>query len=306
MFERKFHAWIDRYFYTPSFSQKLLAQILAPLSILYALVVTVKKRFSKEVDYKIPIISVGNLTLGGSGKTPLTKAIFLKFSPKFKTFIILRGYKRNSRGMHIVALDGKILVDIKTSGDEAMEYALGLQNANVIVSEDRVIAIKEAKKLGAKLILLDDGFSKFNIKKFNILLVPKPKPALNLTLPSGAYRYPLSFYKFGDFIPKQSDIKKTSTIKNPTKRMVLTTAIAKPNRLKEHFSSCVGKEFFPDHYEFKKDELEEILKRYNATSLLVTAKDYVKIKDFNLPLSLINLELELSSEFEKKISSFIK
>ncbi|QKF71070.1 tetraacyldisaccharide 4'-kinase [Campylobacter geochelonis] len=306
MFERKFHAWIDRYFYTPSFSQKLLAQILAPLSILYALVVTVKKRFSKEVDYKIPIISVGNLTLGGSGKTPLTKAIFLKFSPKFKTFIILRGYKRNSRGMHIVALDGKILVDIKTSGDEAMEYALGLQNANVIVSEDRVIAIKEAKKLGAKLILLDDGFSKFNIKKFNILLVPKPKPAINLTLPSGAYRYPLSFYKFGDFIPKQSDIKKTSTIKNPTKRMVLTTAIAKPNRLKEHFSSCVGKEFFPDHYEFKKDELEEILKRYNATSLLVTAKDYVKIKDFNLPLSLINLELELSSEFEKKISSFIK
>ncbi|CZE48431.1 tetraacyldisaccharide 4'-kinase [Campylobacter geochelonis] len=306
MFERKFHAWIDRYFYTPSFSQKLLAQILAPLSILYAFVVTVKKRFSKEIDYKIPIISVGNLTLGGSGKTPLTKAIFLKFSPKFKTFIILRGYKRNSRGMHIVALDGKILVDIKTSGDEAMEYALGLQNANVIVSEDRVIAIKEAKKLGAKLILLDDGFSKFNIKKFNILLVPKPKPALNLTLPSGAYRYPLSFYKFGDFIPKQSDIKKTSTIKNPTKRMVLTTAIAKPNRLKEHFSSCVGKEFFPDHYEFKKDELEEILKRYNATSLLVTAKDYVKIKDFNLPLSLINLELELSSEFEKKISSFIK
>lgn len=304
MSKKAFHNWINEYFYSPNLTQKFIAILLLPLSCIYAFFVIIKKNLSKEKDYGIKIISIGNLIVGGSGKTPLTLALYRHFSKNYKTFIILRGYKRNSRGLVEVCVDNKILTDVKRSGDEAMEYALN--GANVIVSEDRVKAINHAIKLGANLVLLDDGFSKFSIKKFNILLKPPIKPHFNFTLPSGAYRYPLNFYKFGDFVLKSTDIKKHSFIENKTKNMILVTAIANPNRLKEHLNSCAEFEFFPDHHAFTKDELVEILKRYDATSLLVTMKDYVKIKDFGLPISIIKLEILLNENLIKIVSNYIK
>ena len=69
----------------------------------------------------------------------------------------------------------------------AMEYAKSVKNVNVIVSENRDIAIKEALNLGAKYVLLDDGFGKFHIKKFNVLIRPSAKPYFDFVLPSGAY-----------------------------------------------------------------------------------------------------------------------
>lgn len=304
MSKKIFHNWVNKYFYSPNFWQKFVSKLLLPLSYIYAFIVIIKKILSKEKDFDVKIISVGNLIVGGSGKTPLTLALYKHFSKKYKTFIILRGYKRSSKGLVEVCIDNKILVDVKQSGDEAMEYALN--NANVIVSENRINAIQKVKSLGANLIILDDGFSKFNIKKFNILLKPPIRPYFNFTLPSGAYRYPLFFYKFGDFIVENSENKKHSFIENETKNMVLVTAIANPKRLKEHFNKCVGKEFFPDHHAFNKFELEEIIKKYNATSLLVTMKDYVKIKDFGLPTSIIKLEISLSQTLIKAISNYIK
>ena len=304
MSKKIFHNWVNKYFYSPNFWQKFVSKLLLPLSYIYAFIVIIKKILSKEKDFDVKIISVGNLIVGGSGKTPLTLALYKHFSKKYKTFIILRGYKRSSKGLVEVCIDNKILVDVKQSGDEAMEYALN--NANVIVSENRINAIQKAKSLGANLIILDDGFSKFNIKKFNFLLKPPIRPYFNFTLPSGAYRYPLFFYKFGDFIVENSENKKHSFIENETKNMVLVTAIANPKRLKEHFNKCVGKEFFPDHHAFNKFELEEIIKKYNATSLLITMKDYVKIKDFGLPTSIIKLEISLSQTLIKAISNYIK
>ena len=123
--------------------------------------------------------------------------------------------------MQIVALNGDIKCDVATSGDEAMEYATNLKNANIIVSNDRKIAINEAINLGAKLIILDDGFGKANLFKFNILLRPAKTPRLNFTIPSGVYRYPSSFYSLADFIPSSSDIIKKTTIINPQPKMVL-------------------------------------------------------------------------------------
>lgn len=304
MSKKIFHNWVNKYFYSPNFWQKFIAKLLLPLSYIYAFIVIIKKSLSKEKDLNIKIISVGNLIVGGSGKTPLTLALYKYFSKNYRAFIILRGYKRSSKGLVEVCIDNKILVDVKQSGDEAMEYALN--NANIIVSENRISAIQKAKNLGANLIILDDGFSKFNIKKFNILLKPPIRPYFNFTLPSGAYRYPLFFYKFGNFIVENSENKKHSFIENETRNMVLVTAIANPKRLKEHFNKCIGKEFFPDHHAFNKIELEEIIKKYNATSLLVTMKDYVKIKDFGLPISIIKLEISLSQTLIKAISNYIK
>ena len=297
------HSWANDYFFRPNFFQILLAFLLLPLSLIYALVVICKKFSAQKKDFGIKIISVGNLTLGGSGKTPLCVAIAKNFEG---AFIILRGYKRKSKGMQVVARNGEILLDVVVSGDEAMIYATSLKNANVIVSEDRKVAINYAKKHGAKYILLDDGFSKFDIAKFDILVRPNPEPKLKLCLPSGAYRYPFSFYKFGDFIAHEGQTHfRKSEILNKSEKMVLVTAIANPARLEAFFSECVGQVFFPDHYDFSKEELSEILQTYGATSLLMTQKDYVKVKDFGLRVSLVTLEVTLSEEFKKVLAQQI-
>ncbi|MDL0089177.1 tetraacyldisaccharide 4'-kinase [Campylobacter gastrosuis] len=297
------HAWAERYFYSPNFYQKSLALMLYPLSLIYKFIVILKQKMAREIDFKIPVISVGNLTLGGSGKTPLCIAILSEFK---SGFVVLRGYKRHSKGLVKVAINGEILVNVKTSGDEAMEYAKSVPNANVIVSEDRKIAIEMAKKMGAKYILLDDGFGKFDIKKFNILIRPKNEPFFKFSLPAGAYRYPFSFYKLADFTT-QDEIThfKSTEILNKTEKMVLVTAIANPSRLNTFLTDCIGHVFYPDHYEFKRDELVKILADFKATSLLMTQKDYVKVADFGINVSIIKLKTTLSPEFKQIINSKI-
>ena len=300
---RRIFALGERYFYRPNLVLKFLAFFLLPFSALYYAGVILKAKFSKALDFGIPIISIGNLTLGGSGKTPLGIAILNEFEGGF---VILRGYGRASSGLVRVAISGEILTDVKTSGDEAMEYAKSVKNANVIVSENRDIAIKEALNLGAKYVLLDDGFGKFHIKKFNVLIYPSAKPYFDFVLPSGAYRYPSKFYAKADYVVKEGeDFTRTSEIINQTPKMVLVTAIANPQRLEPYFSLCVGREIYPDHYAFSRDELAGILERYGAISLLVTQKDAVKMEEFGLPLSVIALKTTLADKFKRIIKEKI-
>ena len=351
-----FKLLIERNLYDPSPAWLALGVILAPLSLLYTLIVCLKRLFAKPQKFKIPIISVGNLTLGGSGKTPLVRALFKEFNGEFKTCIILRGYGRKSRGLLEVALGGRILCDVRQSGDEAMEYALFLRGANVIVSEDRAAGILRAQTLGFELVILDDGFSKFNISKFDILLRPQSAPKLPFCLPFAAYRYPPFFYKFADFIPSPSDISQelsivsaadlqeglngTDEILNPAdkisdlnlnraadeisnlnraadkilnskeagfekSRTILISAIAKPWRLQEFLPLAKAHAFFPDHYDFKKEQILELLRREDAEHILCTAKDYVKLRDLGAEISVILLNLKLSENFIRKIQNYI-
>jgi len=115
---------------------------------------------------------VGNLVVGGSGKTPfiISLASNLKVS---KYILYLEGNGRRSRGLIEVSRDGEILTDIYSRGDEAMLMAKSLSNVSIVVSESRERAIRFAKSRGAKIILLDDGFNRVEIKKFGILLFPK-------------------------------------------------------------------------------------------------------------------------------------
>lgn len=359
-----FKLLIERNLYDPSPAWFVLGVILAPLSLLYTLIVCLKRLFAKPQKFKIPIISVGNLTLGGSGKTPLVRALFKEFNGGLKTCIILRGYGRKSRGLLEVALDGRVLCDVRQSGDEAMEYALFLRGANVIVSEDRAAGILRAQTLGFELVILDDGFSKFNISKFDILLRPQSAPKLRFCLPFAAYRYPPFFYKFADFIPAPSDISQelkivsaadlqeglngadeisnpADKISNPAdkisdlnlrtaadeisnlnpaaadkilnskeasferSRTILISAIAKPWRLQAFLPLAKAHAFFPDHYDFKKEQILELLRREDAEHILCTAKDYVKLRDLGAEISVILLNLKLSENFIREIQNYI-
>ena len=337
-----FKLLIERNLYDPSPAWLALGVILAPLSLLYTFIVCLKRLFAKPQKFKIPIISVGNLTLGGSGKTPLVRALFKEFNPRLKTCIILRGYGRKSRGLLEIALGGRVLCDVRQSGDEAMEYALFLRGANVIVSEDRAAGILRAQTLGFELVILDDGFSKFNISKFDILLRPQSAPKLPFCMPFAAYRSPPFFYKFADFIPAPSDISQglkivsaadlqeglngADEILNPAdeisnsaadkisnskeagfegSRTILISAIAKPWRLQEFLPLAKAHAFFPDHYDFKKEQILELLRREDAEHILCTAKDYVKLRDLSAEISVILLNLKLSENFIRKIQNYI-
>lgn len=301
--EKNYTLWLDNYFFKPNFWQKYLAFILLPLSVLYAFFAILNTFFRKKIDFKKPIISVGNLSFGGNGKTPLCKAIAREFDG---IFIVLRGYKRNSKGLLIVKNQNEILCTLSQSGDEAMEYAFEENIKGVIVSENRVKGIKKAFELGAKMVVLDDAFSKFHIKKFDILLESQIKPYFNFTLPSGAYRLPKFYEKKADFIALEGkDFVRYSFVKeNP--KAVLVTAIAKPFRLYEHFIKARACYFFKDHYEFKKEELENLLKKHNCDTLMLTFKDFVKVKDFGFKCQIIELNIELKDSLREKIKNYVK
>ncbi|MDR2791021.1 MAG: tetraacyldisaccharide 4'-kinase [Campylobacteraceae bacterium] len=303
MFKR-FTSHIEDYFYRPSLFGRFLSILLCPVSFLWSFCAKVRRAFKNPIDYHIPVISVGNLIAGGSGKTPVCVAIAKNMT---KPAVILRGYGRLSKGLIVVSRFGEILCGVKTSGDEAMLYAKELKNALVIVSEDRVLGIQKAKELGAEVVILDDGFGKINIKKFDILIRPNPKPANSFCIPSGAYRESISNYKNADLVLEEgiNFTREVETI-NETKKMVLVTAIANPSRLDKFLPlSVTAKFFFPDHYMFTKDELADILHQSGAESILTTTKDAVKMEEFGLPLSILKLEISLHEHIIKKIEAYI-
>ncbi|MBA1437508.1 MAG: tetraacyldisaccharide 4'-kinase [Epsilonproteobacteria bacterium] len=289
--------WVEGYLYNPTFLQKLLSFLLYPLSLLYCFVMWVRYKMAKEQDFGVDIISVGNLIVGGSGKTPLVTALAQN---KKDVAIVLRGYGRDSKGMVVVKDQHNILVDVTQSGDEAMIYAKKLPKAIVIVSEDRTKGIQKAKEMGAKTIFLDDGYSKHSIKKRDILIDVATKN--NFCLPSGAYRERLWRGKEAVVVQEGVDFVRKTELINPTKKMSFVTAIARPQRVEQYLpEGVVAKHYFEDHHTFTKEELENILKQDATSSLLVTFKDFVKIEHFDLPLSLLDLELELQSTLQQQI-----
>lgn len=248
----------------------------------------------------IPVISVGNLTLGGSGKTPLVTAFAHTFEG---SAIVLRGYGRKSTGLHVVHDGTAILCDVQTSGDEAMIYAQKLSDTIVIVSEIRELGIQKAQALGAKQVFLDDAYSKHHIKKLDLLIdVETPN---QFCIPSGAYRERLWSSKKALLLKENVDFTRHVHVEKARNKMALVTAIARPERLDKYLPDVVQKVYFEDHHFFTKEEVEAILNESGAESLLVTYKDLVKMSHFNLPLSLLDLEVEIDSDLIETVERYI-
>ena len=294
--------WIEEdYFQNPSFFGQLLSITLLPLTLIYCLIVGIKRFRDQKIDFGIPIISIGNLTVGGNGKTPLSIQIAKN---QENIAIILRGYGRTSKDLVLVAHDRQILCDVKTSGDEAFMIAKELPNATVIVSANRKLAILKAKELGCKKVILDDGFSKTDIKKFDILIKPKDEPQNIFCIPSGPYREPKFIYAMADLILEEGvDFKKKVTfydrniqISDFKLPVVVITAIAKPFRLKEFLPADTIIESFNDHHFFEDSQIEEIFAKYPKHTFATTQKDAVKLEKYLQKFIIIKLELELLNQ----------
>ena len=292
--------WVENYFYNPNLFQKSLAIFLSPLSWVYCFGMFIRYKTKKAEDFEIDIVSVGNLNVGGSGKTPLISSLALRYE---NVAIVLRGYGRNSKGLYVVKDKDSILCDVEISGDEAMIYARKVKNSIVIVSEDRKKGIQKAKELGAKIVFLDDAYSKHDIKKLDLLIEVKTEN--KNCLPAGAFRERIWSGKEVEILVDGVDFKRVVEVKEKCDKMSLVTAIARPQRLDKFLPDVVSKNYFEDHHTFTKNELDEILKKDGSDSLLVTYKDLVKIESYNLPLSLLDLEMEVNEKVFKIIDNYI-
>ncbi|MDP3266860.1 MAG: tetraacyldisaccharide 4'-kinase [Sulfuricurvum sp.] len=292
--------WVEGYFYTPSTFQKLLSLCLYPISLFYCFIAWIRYLSSTPKDFGIPVVSVGNLTVGGSGKTPLVSALSIHFT---KPAIVLRGYGRASKGLVVVRDASGIVCDVSQSGDEAMLYAQNLPHAVVIVCEKRDLAILLAKSMGCEVVFLDDGYGKHSIQKLDLVIgVETPN---SFCLPSGPYRERLWNGKKVLMVDENRSFFRQVHVENPTDKMVLVTAIARPQRLDPYLPSVMDKIYFEDHHFYTKEELEAILTQTGALSLLVTQKDFVKIASFNLPISLLALDLELNLELIETVREYV-
>lgn len=195
---------------------RLAGALLSQLSFLYGLVVQTRLKLYgwgilKQHVPGIQVISVGNLTVGGTGKTPVVEVFARSLQQRGRKVAILsRGYKRvkppllerlsqslfrRSDGEPpLVVSDGKrLLLDSARSGDEPYMLATNLPNVAVLVDKDRVKSSKYAiTKLGCDTLILDDGFQYMKLKhRLNIALVDRTNPFGNRKmLPRGILREP--------------------------------------------------------------------------------------------------------------------
>jgi tetraacyldisaccharide 4'-kinase len=301
-------SFFERLYFRPKWYDWAIISMLVPLSLIYGSVALARRVLSRPKVYPVPIISVGNLIVGGSGKSPflisLVKALDLKDK---RVAVVSRGYKRDKKSLVVLSKDGELLATPKMAGDEPVLIAKSLKNVDVIVSKNRHEAIQKAISFGANVIFLDDGFSRVDIKKFEILLSPKeiknPFP-----FPAGGFRGFLFCSIFADlYLKEERDFFRQVTIKNPTPKMVLATAISNPKRLDKWLDErVVYRHYLSDHSWFREDELKALLGEFGAESILTTQKDFVKMEDFDIPISLMELEIEIDSKVLDSVKKYIK
>ena len=123
--------FVEKMMFDPKWYHYLIIIVLAPLSLLYGVIMYFRRLFSVRRSFGLPIVSIGNLVVGGSGKTPFVIALASRYT---EVTVISRGYGRKSKGLIEVSHRGEILCTVEESGDEAMLMALSLPSASVIVS----------------------------------------------------------------------------------------------------------------------------------------------------------------------------
>ena len=295
----------------------LISILLLPISFFLQILSTIKKKITIEHSFKIPIICVGNIYLGGTGKTPASILIANELKKHKKKPAIIKKYYSG----HI---DEHNLINNKIDC--------------LFLNKQRSKGIIAAKNSKYDIAILDDGFQDYSIKKnLNILCFNSNQLIGNgLTLPSGPLRENLNAIKKTQIVlingnKNESFEKKILDISNkvkifyskylPTnieefknKKLFAFAGIGNPNNffslLTENKLNIEKKLEFPDHYTFKKLEIERMANESlkNDLQLLTTEKDYFRIKDFgfkNIKYLKIKLEILEKDKFMDQVLSFI-
>ena len=169
----------------------MLRKLLFPFSIIYGFIVSVRNylfdiNILKSKEFNIPVISVGNITVGGTGKTPHVEYIISILKSEFKLAVLSRGYKRRTKGF-ILANSSSSSKEI---GDEPAQINNKFSEIVVAVDEKRVNGINNLLEENIDAIILDDAYQHRYVKPgFSILLIDYNRPIHNdLILPAGNLR----------------------------------------------------------------------------------------------------------------------
>lgn len=208
--------------------EQLLNSLLHPVSAVYKLaalsrLMAYKHRVLRPKELSVPVISIGNLTVGGTGKTPIIIDLARDLSQAgMKVGILSRGYKRLSSQATTVVSDGRnICVDVDQAGDEPFLIARSVPAAVVVVGADRHAAGKIAiEDYGCDLLLLDDGFQHLKLdRNFDFLVWDyNDDPDHAQLLPAGRLREPMASIQRADCLiisklPDTPDPERLSAIR---------------------------------------------------------------------------------------------
>jgi tetraacyldisaccharide 4'-kinase len=294
-----------------------------PLSAIYGCVVGVRnalydRRWVHSRRLQGPVVSVGNVSAGGSGKTPFVILLGELLKSRGTRFDVLsRGYGRESRGVRLVDPAGLPL----EFGDEPLLIARRLQ-VPVVVGEDRYEAGVFAEgQFGPQMHLLDDGFQHRGLTRdFDIVLVT-PDDARDRLLPAGRLREPLCNLRRADAVVLASGatsqsfpldgkivwrVRRAITTINLPPRPVAFCGIARPQgflvQLRAAGVDPVAEAFFRDHHAYTEKDVRDLLelrKRSEAGGFVTTEKDAVNLGgylDALHPLAVVPVKMELADE----------
>jgi tetraacyldisaccharide 4'-kinase len=262
-----------------------------------------------------PVVSVGNLSVGGSGKTPFVLLLGELLTARGIKFDILsRGYGRQTRGVTPVDPGGST----RQFGDEPLLLVRRL-NVPVIVGEDRYEAGRFAEEtFGPQLHLLDDGFQHRALARdFDIVLVT-PEDARDRLLPAGRLREPLTSLSRADAVVLTSGasaesfpsngklvwrVRRGISLTNTPSRPVVFCGIARPQnfllQLRTAGIEPVGQALFRDHHAYTERDIRDLLElreQSEAEGFVTTEKDAINLGgylDALQPLTVIPVKMEL-------------
>ena len=328
---------------------KILRYILFPIMPFYYLATWLRNKLfdlgiKKSKSYSTPVICVGNLSVGGTGKTPMIEHLITILKNEYKVATLSRGYKRKSKGFQL----GDKNASAETIGDEPFQfYNKFKEDILVAVDADRQNGIEQLMNLpnSPNVILLDDAYQHRKVKAgFNILLTTYDNPYFkDYVLPTGNLREPISganrahiivVTKCPSYLPeidKNMFLERINPDKNQhvffssityantlisaektieleaLKTFSLVTGIANPRPLTD-FLESKNLKFehlnFTDHHNFSPADIAELSKK---ELIVTTEKDFMRLKDYEvLKSKLFYLPISITVDGASKFSSLIK
>jgi tetraacyldisaccharide 4'-kinase len=284
----------------------------------------------------VPVISVGNLTAGGTGKTPIVDDLVKRLLGRgLRVAVVSRGYGGNYRGaVGLVATgDGRLLLDAQTAGDEPCLLARRNPTLQVYVARRRARGVRAAEAAGAEVIVLDDGFQHLAVQRdLDIVLLDSRSPFGNgQLLPAGPLREsPAALRRAGLLVMTHADTAQRAALpfagpmvhcrhrlaealltldgeEQPWTRLaqrpvVAFAGIARPDdffaALRARGITLTDTLAFNDHQAYAPEQLKRLIQLCDNEKLLVTTeKDAVKLRAANFPCPCLVAPLEL--EFDE-------
>jgi len=291
----------------PEFFLRTFRFLLLPISLLYWLGISIRnwlydRGVFNTTSFGLPVICVGNLSVGGTGKSPMVEYLLFTLKGTFKMATLSRGYKRRTKG-YALANENSTALEL---GDEPMQFFLKFPEIPIAVGEERIVAIPQLlhDKPETEVVILDDAFQhraikaglnillsdssnlftrdfylptgdlrdqKKSYKRAQVLIITKCNPGMDETekqkitneiKPIQGQEIFFTTTKYG--VPYHLISKKTIEM-NSVDEVLLVSGIANPFHLKKMLEdSCRSYTMlhYSDHYIFTVDDLKEIKKKF--------------------------------------------